>query len=237
MSSSKTECQPPPSLPVYLLLSHTNSCPPSVLHLLPARGSLLTIILAFVNPVYLNRRVVGRRSLGHLVLYLRRALSPYLPPRTSPHRHPFHIDIMSNPSPARRCRTAISEVAFNFLPSTAAPVIAASSTIASSTCCTLAPPPTKRKGGGRGRFTTPVPPPRPDEVLPPSRGRNARKRVIQAEHFRQYIYLRRQLKPWSDSFRAKYGRTPSLVDVHQAGVPGLLDRFVEYLEALDRLRS
>lgn len=50
------------------------------------------------------------------------------------------------------------------------------------------------------------------------------------------MYLRRLLKPWSDSFRARNGRTPSLVDVHDAQVPGLFDRFVEYLDALDGLR-
>lgn len=86
------------------------------------------------------------------------------------------------------------------------------------------------------RFLRPVPPPRPDEIMPSKRGRYARKRVVQAENFRKYMYLRRQLKPWSDAFRVKHGRTPSLVDVHQANIPGLMDRFVEYLEALDQLR-
>jgi hypothetical protein len=61
--------------------------------------------------------------------------------------------------------------------------------------------------------------------------------VRDAEHFRKYIYLRRQLKPWSEEFRALNGRTPSLADVYDAGVPGLLDRFVEYLDALEKLRS
>lgn len=72
--------------------------------------------------------------------------------------------------------------------------------------------------------------------MPRRRGRNGLKRVRQAEHFRQYMYLRRQLKPWSDAFREEHGRTPSLVDVHEANIPGLLDRFVEYLEALNELR-
>lgn len=144
-------------------------------------------------------------------------------------------------SPSRRQRSfdSFGELGFNVLiTGVRAPISTGATTVTST--CTLATPPTKRKSKktrGHGRFTSPVPPPRPDEILPPRRGRNARQSVIQAEHFRKYIYLRRQLKPWSDSFRTKYGRTPSLLDVHQANVPGLLDRFVEYLEALDRLRS
>lgn len=90
---------------------------------------------------------------------------------------------------------------------------------------------------GESKYLQPVPPRQPEDILVPKRGRNARKRMHQAEHFRHYLYLRRQLKPWSDTFREKYGRTPSLVEVHQASVPGLLDRFVEYLEALDKLRD
>lgn len=72
--------------------------------------------------------------------------------------------------------------------------------------------------------------------MPTRRGRDSRRRVRDAEHFRRYIYLRRQLKPWSDAFRAQHGRTPSLIDVHASDIPGLLDRFVEYLEALEGLR-
>lgn len=81
-----------------------------------------------------------------------------------------------------------------------------------------------------------MPAPLPHEIVRPSRGRDARRRVRDAEHFRRYMYLRRQLKPWSDAFRERHGRTPSLIDVHAAGVPGLLDRFVEYLDALEGMR-
>lgn len=87
------------------------------------------------------------------------------------------------------------------------------------------------------RFTQPVPKALPHEVFPVRRGRNARRNVEQAEYFRQYMFLRRQLKPWSEKFRAAHGRTPSLEDVHKADIPGLLDRFIDYLEALDKLRS
>ncbi|PXF48174.1 hypothetical protein BWQ96_02126 [Gracilariopsis chorda] len=82
----------------------------------------------------------------------------------------------------------------------------------------------------------PVPAPKPHEILRPKRGRNSRRRTREAEYFRRYMYLRRQLKPWSDDFRRKHGRTPSLIDVHASDVPGLLDRFVEYLDALESLR-
>lgn len=86
------------------------------------------------------------------------------------------------------------------------------------------------------RYTRPVPAAKPHEILPTRRGRNSRRRVKEAEHFRKYMFLRRQLKPWSDDFRAKHGRTPNLVDVHKSEIPGLLDRFVEYLEVLEGLR-
>lgn len=96
--------------------------------------------------------------------------------------------------------------------------------------------------GGRGigirqRFVDPVPEPLPFEVLKPRRGRDSSRRIREAEHFRQYMYLRRLLKPWSEQFRERFGRTPSLVDVHDAAIPGLLDRFVEYLDAVDGLRN
>lgn len=94
-----------------------------------------------------------------------------------------------------------------------------------------------RSAASYSRFAQPVPKPLPHEILPVRRGRNARKHVMQAEYFRQYMFLRRQLKPWSEEFRAIHGRIPNLEDVHEAGVPGLLDRFVEYLEALEKLRS
>lgn len=87
----------------------------------------------------------------------------------------------------------------------------------------------------RSRFS-PVPAAKPHEILRPARGRNSRRRTREAEYFRRYMYLRRQLKPWSDEFRTMHGRTPSLIDVHASEVPGLLDRFVEYLEALEGLR-
>jgi hypothetical protein len=86
-------------------------------------------------------------------------------------------------------------------------------------------------------LTRPVPDALPHEVLPKRRGRNAMRRVREAESFRVYMVLRRQLKPWSDQFRTIHGRTPDLADVHKAGVPGLLDRFVDYLEALQSLRG
>lgn len=81
-----------------------------------------------------------------------------------------------------------------------------------------------------------MPEAKPHEILSPQRGRNSRRRTREAEHFRKYIYLRKQLKPWSDEFRAKHGRPPSLIDVDQAHIPGLLDRFKEYLDALEGLR-
>jgi hypothetical protein len=86
------------------------------------------------------------------------------------------------------------------------------------------------------RYARPVPAALPHEVLPRRRGRDSLRRAEEAEHFRKYLFLRRQLKPWSDQFRGAHGRTPSLEDVHKAGVPGLLDRFVEYLDALEGLR-
>lgn len=134
-------------------------------------------------------------------------------------------------APARRQRTP----AFCLAPSS----IALRSVPLATSRAPAAPPPRAAPSlpPRQSRFLKPVPPPRPEEILPRKRGRNGLKRVHQAEHFRQYIYLRRQLKPWSDAFRKKHGRTPSLVDVHQSNVPGLLDRFVEYLEALDRLRE
>lgn len=89
---------------------------------------------------------------------------------------------------------------------------------------------------GRTYRYAPVPDPKPHEILRPKRGRNSRRRTREAEYFRRYMYLRRQLKPWSDEFRRTHGRTPSLIDVHASDVPGLLDRFVEYLDALESLR-
>lgn len=86
------------------------------------------------------------------------------------------------------------------------------------------------------RFLQPVPEAKPHEILRPRRGRDSQKHIRMAEQFRRYLYLRKLLKPWSDRFRSKHNRTPTLVDVHDAEVPGLLDRFVEYLEALDALR-
>lgn len=86
------------------------------------------------------------------------------------------------------------------------------------------------------RFLQPVPDPKPHEIVAPRRGRDSQKRIRMAEQFRRYLYLRKLLKPWSDLFRSKYDRTPTLVDVHDANVPGLLDRFIEYLDALDALR-
>lgn len=88
----------------------------------------------------------------------------------------------------------------------------------------------------QSRFSRPVPPPKPHEIPSPRRGRDSRRRIRQAENFHRYIYLRRQLKPWSDSFRSKHGRTPSLLDVYKQDIPGLLERFVEYLDALENLR-
>lgn len=99
-----------------------------------------------------------------------------------------------------------------------------------------APPPNIKSPLAPSRFAQPVPAPKPHEIMQPKRGRNSRRRIIEAEQFRKYIYLRRQLKPWSDDFRAKHGRTPSLIDVHASDIPGLMDRFVEYLEALELLR-
>lgn len=96
------------------------------------------------------------------------------------------------------------------------------------------PSPTTRPG--QSRFSRPVPPAKPCELPSPRRGRDSRRRIRQAENFRRYLYLRRQLKPWSDSFRAKHGRTPSLLDVYEQDIPGLLERFVEYLDALENLR-
>ncbi|CAN8067929.1 unnamed protein product [Agarophyton chilense] len=90
--------------------------------------------------------------------------------------------------------------------------------------------PTTSVPAGRVSRFTPVPPPKPHEILRPRRGRNARRRTKDAESFRRYMYLRRQLKPWSDEFRRKHGRTPGLIDVHASDVPGLLDRFVEFLK-------
>lgn len=87
------------------------------------------------------------------------------------------------------------------------------------------------------RFLQPVPEAKPHEIVRPRRGRDSQKRIRMAEQFRRYLYLRKLLKPWSDLFRSKHNRTPTLVDVHDAEVPGLLDRFIEYLEALDALRS
>ena len=88
------------------------------------------------------------------------------------------------------------------------------------------------------RFTRGVPPAPPkDTASKPRRGRDAKRRMKDAESFRQYVYLRKQLKPWSDAFRAKHGRTPNLVDVHNADVPGLMDRFLEYLDALESMRD
>lgn len=97
--------------------------------------------------------------------------------------------------------------------------------------------PTQRPPEHGDRFVVPVPTALPHEVLPPARGRDSRRKIRSAEHFRKYMYLRRLLKPWSESFREKHGRTPTLVDVHEAQVPGLLDRFVEYLNALDGMRT
>lgn len=90
--------------------------------------------------------------------------------------------------------------------------------------------------GKYSRYAQPVPKALPHEILPRRRGRDSLKRVEEAEHFRKYMFLRRQLKPWSENFRITHGRTPNLADVHKAGVPGLLDRFIEYLEALEGLR-
>lgn len=87
------------------------------------------------------------------------------------------------------------------------------------------------------RCAKPVPKPEPHEIMPRRRGRNSLRRIEEAEHFRRYMVLRRQLKPWSDDFRSIHGRTPTLADVHKTGVPGLLERFLEYLDALDGLRS
>lgn len=97
--------------------------------------------------------------------------------------------------------------------------------------------PTYQRPQHGDRYVLPVPRALPHEVLKPARGRGSRKRMRTAEHFRKYMYLRRLLSPWSEAFREKHGRTPTLVDVHEAQVPGLLDRFVEYLNALDGLRS
>lgn len=91
--------------------------------------------------------------------------------------------------------------------------------------------------GMRPRFTDPVPKALPHEIMPKKRGRDARRRARDAENFRKYMYLRRLLKPWSDNFRRKYGHTPTLVDVHDAAIPGLLDRFIEYLDAVEALRA
>lgn len=86
------------------------------------------------------------------------------------------------------------------------------------------------------RFLQPVPEPKPHEILAPRRGRDSQKRIRTGEYLRRYMYLRKLLKPWSDRFREKYNRTPTLVDVHDANIPGLLERFIEYLDTLDALR-
>lgn len=86
------------------------------------------------------------------------------------------------------------------------------------------------------RYAQPVPKAKPSEIIVPRRGRDSKRRARDAESFRKYLILRRQLKPWSDAFRARHGRTPSLVDAHDSQIPGLGDRFVEYLDALDELR-
>ena len=86
------------------------------------------------------------------------------------------------------------------------------------------------------RYAQPVPKAKPSEVVPPRRGRDSKRRTRDAESFRKYLILRKQLKPWSDAFRTRHGRTPSLIDAHASEIPGLGDRFVEYLDALNDLR-
>mmetsp|Transcript_24793 Transcript_24793/g.97994 ORF Transcript_24793/g.97994 Transcript_24793/m.97994 type:complete len:142 (+) Transcript_24793:234-659(+) len=57
------------------------------------------------------------------------------------------------------------------------------------------------------------------------------------DRFCKYMTLRRQLTPWSEFFREEHGRTPSLRDVQEAGVPGLLEKFSEYVEIRDHFWS
>ncbi|KAJ8903275.1 hypothetical protein NDN08_004384 [Rhodosorus marinus] len=67
------------------------------------------------------------------------------------------------------------------------------------------------------------------------RGRNARKNIQDAHDFKTYMYLRRRLSVWSETFRDRHGRIPTLTDVKLANIEGLEDMFLQYINVRDRL--
>mmetsp|Transcript_4405 Transcript_4405/g.13354 ORF Transcript_4405/g.13354 Transcript_4405/m.13354 type:complete len:140 (-) Transcript_4405:374-793(-) len=87
--------------------------------------------------------------------------------------------------------------------------------------------------GSRWLKTAPPPVKREFSLTMPRGGRKQKKadRIrAEADRFGKYMVLRRQLAPWSEYFRETYGRIPSLRDVRESKVPGLLEKFQEYVE-------
>lgn len=173
-----------------------------------------------------------RRQRCHSAAFLSSSASPFLvPATTAPTRFP--VDRSSRSSTVRPLLIS-AHVAEK--PKIKRGTTTTKRSTQSSGSSVASPLPRESRPPSLSRFSQPVPDAQPHEVMPTRRGRDSRRRVREAEHFRRYIYLRRQLKPWSDDFRAQHGRTPSLIDVHASDIPGLLDRFVEYLEALEGIR-
>lgn len=62
-----------------------------------------------------------------------------------------------------------------------------------------------------------------------------RYRLMETMDINRFIELRRKLQEWSDSFKSKNGRLPSLSDVRNRGKHGLYHQFCEYIDMRNKI--